>query len=661
LPRGTTCRTQAGACVVLPDGRTGRKLRKGLPVTATTLSALAPMLAACAVAMFSLAGRALRWRRGRGPARVTFADLFSIPRRYLVNVHEVVARRPAHARMHMLAAGGLLAAGLFAVLAICGVLRGPVGAGLVLVAALAGVVGALIDLSRRRPETPAQLSGGPYRRLPGQLVFANLYLALVGVAAAIDALPAWPSADGLILFALGLAALLPLAMVAGHNALRHAFAGALHLAFHPRPGRFEAGPDTALRLLPEETAPVKLGSDRIADFGWNQLLGFDACVQCGRCEEACPAFAAGLPLNPKKLVNDIAGAMAPTVYAGSPHPGLAPRAPTGPILLGAEGGVVPETLWACTTCRACVNACPMMIEHVDAVIDLRRFITLEEGETPGKAPDYLAALHEADTPSGQALGARLDFASDLNLPRASPDKPVEVLLWIGEGGYDLRNQRSLRALIQLLRAADVDFAVLEEECDCGDTARRLGDEIGFLRLARANIATLAEVRFERIVSLDPHAVHCLGREYATLGARYEVLHHATYLDRLVAAGRLRLKPGLEGRITYHDPCYLGRYLGETAAPRALLDRLGAERVEMERHGKTSFCCGGGGGAALTDIQGEQRIPDLRMGQAKQTGAETLVVACPTCTIMLEGVAQPRPVVRELAEMLLESLDRSPAS
>jgi Fe-S oxidoreductase len=627
-------------------------------MTITGISALAPVLAACVVAMVSLGMRALCWRRGRGAADTTLAGLFSIPRRYLVNVHEVVARRPAHARMHMLAAGGLLAAGLCAVLAICGVLRGPIGAGVVLAAGLAGIAGGLIDLRRRWPHTPPQLSGGPYHRLPGQLILAGVYFLLVGLAAATDSLPAWPTGDALLLFTLGVATLVPLAMVVGRNALRHAFAGALHLAFHPRPARFEAGADTALRLLPDAAAAPKLGADRIADFGWNQLLGFDACVQCGRCEEACPAFAAGLPLNPKKLVNDIGGAMAPTSYAGSPHPGLVPTVPPGPILLGAEGAIAPETLWACTTCRACVNACPMMIEHVDAVIDLRRFITLEDGETPGKAPDYLAALHEADTPSGRALSARRDFASDLNLPLARPGTPVEVLLWIGEGGYDLRNQRSLRALIQLLRAAGVDFAVLEEECDCGDTARRLGDEISFLRLARANIATLSALTFQRIVSADPHAVHCLSREYATLGATYEVLHHATLLDRLVGEGRLRLKPELGGRITYHDPCYLGRYLGETEAPRTLLDRLGAERVEMARHGTNSFCCGGGGGAPLTDIQGKQRIPDLRMGQARETGAETLVVACPTCTIMLEGVAQPRPAVREQAEVLLDSLDRS---
>lgn len=627
-------------------------------MTASGLSALVPILAACVLAMVSLAVRAWRWRCGHGPACVSLRGLFAIPRRYLVDVHEVVARRPAHARMHMLAAGGFLAAGLFALLAICGVLHGPIGVAFVLTSGVAGIVGALIDFGRRRPLTPPQLSDGPYRRLPGHLMLADLYLMLVGVAAASDRLPDWPSAVGLILFAFGLAALLPLAMVAGANALRHALAGALYLAFHPRSARFGNGPDTALRPLVDVATSPKLGADRVADFAWNQLLGFDACVQCGRCEEACPAFAAGLPLNPKKLVNDIAGAMAPTTYAGSPHPGLASVLPTGPILLGANGAIAPETLWACTTCRACVDACPMMIEHVDAVIALRRFATLEQGETPGKAPDHLAALHEADTPGGQALAGRLDFASDISLPRARPGKPVEVLLWIGEGGYDLRNQRSLRALIQLFREAAVDFAVLEEERDCGDTARRLGDEVTFLRLAEANIAALSGLAFRRIVSADPHVVHCLSREYAALGANYEVLHHTTYLDRLVAEGRLRLKPGLGGRITYHDPCYLGRYLGETEAPRALLDRLGAERVEMERHGKGSFCCGGGGGAPLTDIQGRQRIPDIRMAQAKLAGAETLVVACPTCTIMLEGVAAPRPAVREIAEVLLDSLDRA---
>lgn len=631
-------------------------------MTAAQFAVVAPFLLALVIAGVTLVARARAWLRGLRPVQVPLLEgLIAVPSRYLVDVHEVVARRPRQAQMHMLAAGGLLAVGLLSQGALFGLVQGPIGIALLVGAAAAATCGALIDYRRRLLQPAVALSAGPYARLPGRIAFAALYLLTVGCAAAADRVPVIASAGGLLLFGLGLASLLPLAVVDGNNALRHAFAGALHLAWHPRPARFATGSDTALRPLPDvgPHAP-KLGVDRIADFAWNQLLGFDACVQCGRCEEACPAFAAGLPLNPKKLVNDIAAAMAPTAYAGSPHPGLEPAPPTGSILLGRDGAIASQTVWACTTCRACVASCPMMIEHVDAVIDLRRFATLEQGATPGKAPVYLAAVHEADTPSGQALSARLDFASDLAVPRATPGHPVDVLLWVGEGGYDLRNQRSLRALIDLLRVAGVDFAVLEEEVDCGDTVRRLGDEVTFQRLARANIAALDQLTFRRIVSADPHAVHCLGREYKALGGNYEVVHHSTLLAGLVDDGRLRLRPGATGRLTYHDPCYLGRYLGETQAPRRLLDQLGSGRIEMPRHGRGSFCCGGGGGAPLTDIQGRKRIPDLRMDEARATGAEMLVVACPACTIMLEGVAQPRPQVQELAEALLASLDRNAA-
>ena len=303
----------------------------------------------------------------------------------------------------------------------------------------------------------------------------------------------------------------------------------------------------------------------------------------------------------------------------------------------------------------------MMIEHVDAVIELRRYATLEQGASPGKAAAYLDVLHEADTPSGRDLSSRLDFASDLALPRAEPGRGTDVLFWIGEGGFDLRNQRSLRALVALLRAAGVDFAVLAEERDCGDTARRLGDEISFQRLATANIAALNRLTFSRIVTSDPHAAHCIGREYPAFGGRFDVLHHSSFLAGLVAEGRLRLKrDAASRRLVYHDPCYLGRYLGEIDAPRRLLDHVTEARVEMPQHGRNAFCCGGGGGAPLTDVQGRRRIPDLRMQQARGTGAETLIVACPTCTVMLEGVAQPRPDVQELSEFLLAALDRRAA-
>jgi Fe-S oxidoreductase len=626
-----------------------------------TSTAIGPLLVIGASALVTAAvslERWRHWRRGkRGvPARLT--DLLAVPKRFLVDVHGIVARRPPVARMHIQAAGGFLGAGALTILALLGILTGPFGAVLVGLAALAGLAGAVLDWRRRVPEKPDHLSGGAYRRLPLQLAGACLFFLVAGVTASLQVTPPAASWPGAALLGLGLASLGSLAVAAGRGPMRHAVAGALHLAFHPRPGRFEGRSASALAatvLAPLPEGATKLGADRVEDFTWNHLLGFDSCVQCGRCEQACPAFAAGQPLNPKALINEVAGANAPNHYTGSPHPGRPRPAPMGPLLLGPGGAIDPATIWACTTCRACVSACPMMIEHLDAIIDLRRFDTLERGATPGKAPAVLASLTETDTQSGRPLTERLDFASDLALPRIEPGREVDVLLWIGEGGFDLRNQRSLRALIQLLRRAGVDFAVLPEECDCGDAARRLGDEIEFARLARANVGLLSGLSFRRIVTMDPHVAHSLARDYPAFGGRYTVVHHTALLDELVRSGRLEVQGLPGGRITYHDPCYLGRYLGEFEAPRRLLDRLGTERIEMPRHGRASFCCGGGGGAALTDIEGRARIPDLRMQEARDTGAGTVVVGCPTCTIMLEGVAQPRPAVREVAEMLLEAV------
>ena len=302
-----------------------------------------------------------------------------------------------------------------------------------------------------------------------------------------------------------------------------------------------------------------------------------------------------------------------------------------------------------------------MIEHVDAIVDLRRFQTLELGAVPEKAELILADIRGADEPGGAPLGARADFTGGLDVPVMARKGEAEVLLWFGTNAFDMRTGRTLRALMQTLQAAKVDFAILgEEERDCGDLARRLGDEASFQRLARLNVETLKRYRFQRIVTADPHSLHVLRNEYPAFGGAFDVVHHTAHLDELVEAGRLPLRALGPTPVTYHDPCYLGRYNGEFDAPRRLLDRLGLERREMERSRKRSMCCGGGGGAPVTDIAGEQRIPDLRMAQAKETKAELVAVACPQCTAMLEGVVGDRPDVFDVAELVLRALDTAPA-
>lgn len=302
----------------------------------------------------------------------------------------------------------------------------------------------------------------------------------------------------------------------------------------------------------------------------------------------------------------------------------------------------------------------MLIEHVDAIVDMRRNQTLVEGLVPGKGPQTLANLRETGSANGFDIGARYDWAVDLQVQVAQPGRLVDVLLIAGEGAFDMRYQRSLRALVKVLNRAGVDYAVLGGvETDTGDTARRLGDEATFQQLATQLIATLARYSFRKIVTADPHVMHSLRNEYRALGGRYEVQHHTTLIAELVASGKLTPRENAafaDKTITYHDPCYLGRYNGETEAPRGILKSIGIKVVEMERNGMRGRCCGGGGGAPLTDIPGKQRIPDIRMSDARAIDAEIVAVGCPNCTAMLEGVVGPRPEVLDVAELVAAALE-----
>ncbi|OHV12765.1 (Fe-S)-binding protein [Kushneria phosphatilytica] len=635
------------------------------------------ILAALAMGALGAWRRIRLWRQGR-PASVNLLQgMLRMPRRYLVDLHHVVARDRYIAHTHVATAGGFVAAMALAIVVHVLGFENAIMAGLLGLASLAMFVGTLF-VARRRVRPPARLSKGAWQRLPKSLMAFSFGMLMVSLP--LGGLIPEGAVSALTSLVLGILVgwgLLELLVGMGWGGpMKHAFAGASHLAFHRRPERFTdvsgesrhpGSRSTALLPLDldgEQTQGSEhpMGVGRPGDFNWQQLLGFDACVQCGRCEAACPAHAAGQPLNPKKLIQDMVVGMAggsDAHYAGTPHTGHT---------TGEHGGapgerivpqlVEPETLWSCTTCRACVEECPMMIEHVDAVVDMRRFLTLEEGATPEKGAVALDNLIATDNPGGFDNASRLDWAADLELPRIR-ERPegVDVLLWLGDGAFDMRNQRTLRSLITVMRAAGVDFAVVgEEERDSGDLARRLGDEATFQQLAQQNIATLSQYRFERIVTCDPHSFHVLGREYPDFGGHYRVLHHSGLLAELIDDQRLRLAPAVSGSsLTWHDPCYLGRYNGEFEAPRRVLRALGMEVREMARSGYRSRCCGGGGGAALTDVPGKQRISDMRMGDARDTGAEVVAVGCPQCTAMLEGVVEPGPQVLDLAELVARAL------
>lgn len=303
----------------------------------------------------------------------------------------------------------------------------------------------------------------------------------------------------------------------------------------------------------------------------------------------------------------------------------------------------------------------MLIEHVDAVVDMRRHVTLVGGLVPNKGQEALDRLRETDTVGGFPLAARHHWAIDLDVPVLAEGESTDCLLLVGEGGYDLRYQRTLRALVKSLKKAGLAVAVLgAAETDGGDLARRLGDEAGFQRLARQLIATLKARRFQRIVTPDPHLFHVLKNEYPAFGGRFEVVHHTQLLAELLERGTL--KPVVDGAaaaggpVTYHDPCYLGRYNGEISAPRAALKRIGIQVIEPERRGLRARCCGGGGGAPYTDIPGKARIPDQRVADLRATGASIAAVACPQCTAMLEGVVGPRPEIVDVAELVAKAVD-----
>ncbi|MCK3844177.1 (Fe-S)-binding protein [Pseudomonas sp. W15Feb34] len=631
------------------------------------LNTLLPILlfAALGLAVLGALRRMSMWRRGRASKVDLLGGLLAMPKRYMVDLHHVVARDKYIANTHVATALGFVLSALLAVAVHgFGLQNRILGYALLLASALMFVGAIFMYLRRRNP--PARLSKGPWMRLPKSLMAFSVSFFLVTLPVA-GILPA--DFGGWLL-----AALLSVGVLWGVSEMffgmtwggpmKHAFAGALHLAWHRRAERFGGGRSTGLKPLDLSDKTAPLGVEKPKDFTWNQLLGFDACVQCGKCEAACPAFAAGQPLNPKKLIQDMVVGLAggtDAKFAGSPYPGKPVGEhggnPHQPIV---NGLVDAETLWSCTTCRACVEECPMMIEHVDAIVDMRRHLTLEKGATPNKGAEVLENLIATDNPGGFAPGGRLNWAADLNLPLLSDKGSCEVLFWVGDGAFDMRNQRTLRAFVKVLKAAGVDFAVLGlEERDSGDVARRLGDEATFQLLASRNIQTLGKYSFKRIVTCDPHSFHVLKNEYGAFNGNYVVQHHSTFMAELIGDGALNLGQHKGSSVTYHDPCYLGRYNGEYEAPRQVLRALGIKVKEMQRSGFRSRCCGGGGGAPITDIPGKQRIPDMRMEDIRETGAELVAVGCPQCTAMLEGVVEPRPLIKDIAELVADALLEDP--
>jgi Fe-S oxidoreductase/nitrate reductase gamma subunit len=383
----------------------------------------------------------------------------------------------------------------------------------------------------------------------------------------------------------------------------------------------------------EEAETETLGVGAIKDFTWKQLLDLDACTNCGRCQDACPAWATGKPLSPRKVVQDLKNHMLQA--AGS----RAHQSEDAPSLVGEAPSEA--ELWACTTCGACQETCPVYVEHIVKILDLRRNLVMTQNQMPETVQLMLRNMQSRGHPWAgmQSLRLRGDWTSDLELKILGEVESARTLLWVGcTGALVERNVAATLALTRVLKAAGVDFAVLgEAESCCGDPARRAGYEFQFQIMAEQNIEIFKGYGIQEIVTLCPHCYNTLKNEYPAYSGEFKVVHYTELLADLIGQGRLKVTNGLNSVLTYHDPCYLGRYNGVYLAPRRVLQALPGSRLEeMERSRSAGFCCGGGGGHMWIEEQpGTTKINQMRLEDVVKTGADTVVTACPYCLQMFE--------------------------
>ena len=403
-----------------------------------------------------------------------------------------------------------------------------------------------------------------------------------------------------------------------------------------------------------------LGVNALSSFTWKDLLDLDACTECGRCTAVCPANAVGKLLSPRDLILDLRHLSRTQDDFSKP-------------IIDATPALSPEALWACTTCGACVESCPVSIAQMPKIVDMRRHLAMEEAVLPDTMEKAIGSLEARGHPYAGTQFSRLDWMKGLQVPQRADVQGCDVLLWVGCGGALVeRNQRVTRAMAQLLEKAGVKYAVLGREERCtGDPARRMGNEFLFQNLARENIATLQRYQVKTVVTACPHCFNTIRNEYPELGGNFEVLHHSQFLERLVSEGKLSPKAQSEAKVTFHDPCYLGRQNKIFDAPRQLVQlSVRPASVEMEKSRENSFCCGGGGGMSFVDEPANQRVNQERARQVLETGADVVAVGCPFCMTMLEdGVnavrssdPSTRPTkVLDVAELLWDSVRDEPTT
>jgi len=441
-----------------------------------------------------------------------------------------------------------------------------------------------------------------------------------------------------------------------YTRLLHIIVGPMNL-FFATPGMGRMTPIT----MDEVEKTERIGVAAIEHFNQQQLLSLDACMECGRCEEACPAFATEKPLSPKRVVQDLKALMGANLMPKALRSAESSAA-TRPTLKSLHGDTINiETLWSCTTCNACTRICPVRIDPVTLLTDMRRN-RVGEGALSGTAATALRRMQSSGNPWGLPAAERGNWSEGIGAPTVKENPSFELLYWIGcAGSYDRRAQRVARAMVKLLKHANVNFAILGREERCtGESARRLGDEFLFQELAQANIATLEHYNVRKIVTHCPHCLNSLLKDYSQFGGHYDVIHHTQLLEQLVAQRRLKLAGTKTNgdELTYHDPCYLARANGIHDAPRILLAAASMDLREMSRIRENTFCCGAGGGRMWMEEDPKERVCTARGKEALNTGAKTVAVGCPFClTMMTDGVAAQNDSARvlDVAEILAERL------